>query len=56
MLSNLTDLQFILFVIAAFLAVVQLFTLAGHAFRGAGASLIPGIVAAILFILVFVVL
>lgn len=55
-INQFSDVQFVLFVIAVFLGIVQLTSLAAHVTRGAGASLIPGILAVVLFIVVFVVL
>lgn len=42
-LDSLNTLQFIIFLVTAFLAIVQLTTLATHVTKGTAASFVPGI-------------
>jgi hypothetical protein len=53
-INTLSDLLFVVFVLTVLLTVVQLSTLATHILRGSGASLIPGILAAVGAVVLFV--
>lgn len=52
-INNLSVLEFVVFVFAAMLSIIQLAGLAIHALRGSGTTLVYGWVAAILWIVLF---
>lgn len=52
-INHLTGIQFAIFIVAVLLTLVQLTALAAHILRGVGASLIPGIIAVVLWIVLF---